>query len=697
MPFLSKASLLPTSKSQYAFAAGMGTLALILIFLNGATLTRQPTGDVVARISKRVVNLVSPAPNLIREATLEARELFLQRQEAYQNAKRNDTPTIITMQGRGLDETNVQDTWRMRGMGYAFARHGVIFAALLPETPLSPGWNAVRIFNTFEATKVDCDKWTIFVRVNGPEIFAGSALPVASQIYPGQSCHWEFPFNLQVPGEYEVDARLLNYNGNAPPQGDGVRELCEAQQNFDIPLDNHPYSTGFLGFKFYRPLESCCEICSREPLCKYWVSPALSLTPGSAVWAGCELFFDSPVDSLDRARLTRRLRQRHLLNVHIPANESKLHPHFRSIKNMTGIAYQDGLPKVFHGKPHPIETSYFLGCGWSFWHTQSYPCLNSSLDDAVPVFPSSQFALATATRPTKKEVLKRMCVLPDEYPRGRFSTMTESGRWVRYPWPNETECPHEMQSESSNEMFEITQFDADHPTCWYRDDLSTIGKSCTEYCAHEYHVPWLSSIKMEKQHYSLWENYNCDYLELTNNQLQQCVDGRKIKAFQVQGASISRFMNAFLTIRLKNISLYVPSENEAAPDDNRTQPLTVTLSTFYVPHLLWHLTTSQQREHLEAARLVGENEESYFLTGYYYTSEREPWVTVDHADWLAKAMQEILVPKGWRMINGFDISAAFTYEVATQGDGLHMIGGPAKMVITKLFHYLCKDYMGQER
>jgi len=42
-------------------------------------------------------------------------------------------------------------------------------------------------------------------------------------------------------------------------------------------------------------------------------------------------------------------------------------------------------------------------------------------------------------------------------------------------------------------------------------------------------------------------------------------------------------------------------------------------------------------------------------------------------------------------INAFDMSAAFAFDVTTQDDGMHAIGLPMKMAITKLFHHMCKD------
>jgi hypothetical protein len=37
------------------------------------------------------------------------------------------------------------------------------------------------------------------------------------------------------------------------------------------------------------------------------------------------------------------------------------------------------------------------------------------------------------------------------------------------------------------------------------------------------------------------------------------------------------------------------------------------------------------------------------------------------------------------------------YDVATQFDGMHLIGPPMKLIITKFFHYLCKDHVEGSR
>jgi hypothetical protein len=45
----------------------------------------------------------------------------------------------------------------------------------------------------------------------------------------------------------------------------------------------------------------------------------------------------------------------------------------------------------------------------------------------------------------------------------------------------------------------------------------------------------------------------------------------------------------------------------------------------------------------------------------------------------------------------YDLTAALSYDTATQADGMHIIGPPMKMAITKLFHHLCGDFVEGSR
>jgi hypothetical protein len=56
----------------------------------------------------------------------------------------------------------------------------------------------------------NASKLELWVRIAGPEIFAGSAIPSSKQ-----SCEWSFPFHLERIGEYIVESKILLYNGRA--------------------------------------------------------------------------------------------------------------------------------------------------------------------------------------------------------------------------------------------------------------------------------------------------------------------------------------------------------------------------------------------------------------------------------------------------------------------------------------------------
>lgn len=101
---------------------------------------------------------------------------------------------------------------------------------------------------------------------------------------------------------------------------------------------------------------------------------------------------------------------------------------------------------------------------------------------------------------------------------------------------------------------------------------------------------------------------------------------------------------------------------------NETSNLIVTLDTLAMPHLLWGKSVD---EHLLALRNFPDvptdiEIESYFVSGFYYTSEREPHVTVDRSLQYSKLAYDILTPKGYKMINAFDVTAAFAYDTDGQ-------------------------------
>jgi hypothetical protein len=81
--------------------------------------------------------------------------------------------------------------------------------------------------------------------------------------------------------------------------------------------------------------------------------------------------------------------------------------------------------------------------------------------------------------------------------------------------------------------------------------------------------------------------------------------------------------------------------------------------------------------------------ESYWVNSLYVSSEREHEARGPIQIVKSQIAQDTLGWRGYSMLNLYDMTAAFTFDTATQMDGMHIIGPPMKMLITKLFHYMC--------
>ena len=94
--------------------------------------------------------------------------------------------------------------------------------------------------------------------------------------------------------------------------------------------------------------------------------------------------------------------------------------------------------------------------------------------------------------------------------------------------------------------------------------------------------------------------------------------------------------------------------------------------------------------------MTGGGDELYWITGFYYTSERELHVVVDRSLQFSRLAWDVLTPKGYRMINALDVTAAFAFDTEGQADGLHIGGPPAKAIVTKFLHHLCHEVLPPE-
>eukprot|EP00978_Attheya_sp_CCMP212_P039316 scaffold203359_cov35-Attheya_sp.AAC.1 len=572
-----------------------------------------------------------------------------------------------------FENVGMGHNWRSRGLGYLYIQHKVILVATLPD-PEHPavGQNTILIHNVHPESELrnDCNLFTIWVRVRGPEIMAGSAQAVEAM--NEQSCYWIFNFELQVDGEYGVDAKGLIWNG-AVEHTDKMK--CNVKEG-KLPADKlkkYPIHAGFQAFKLYWPEIACCEICSRlRPHCKYWASPPLKMKNPGFVHNGCELLFSSdvPTEVIPRSCIFGDI------------NTTLSHYNTAGHRNRNLKKEEEEEVVYTHGRPHNAPLSYFIGCGWSNWFTLDFPCLSAAKDDQVFMTQNTFYF----HRPKSDTIVSQasaapslpLCTLENE----RFDQ--SDGRWVREAWPNSETCPAPIYTPSNN-LFHIINHDGAHPHCWHRDDFTRIGKECMEVNCDliREDSKWISPLRAnETKWMGVWRQRTCDYYEYTDTELQQCFNERKVSEIKVEGLSIAEFLNEYLERRLQNLTLF--------NDDTSTDSISVILNTFALVHHSW-IDDKVVLEKLSAADDVDSRQEHFWVSGFYISSERDTYANSDRMNDINHMAYERLTPKGYKMLNLYDLSGAFSYDTSTQFDGLHIIGPPMKMVMTKLFHFLCKD------
>jgi hypothetical protein len=345
---------------------------------------------------------------------------------------------------------------------------------------------------------------------------------------------------------------------------------------------------------------------------------------------------------------------------------------------LNGTLIHDGpnrrlqVESMYGHAPEGLAPQHFLGCGWSFWHTLDFPCLSGEKDDQVFMLNDTFEVLGTAPLDsTSLPLCEPSIELMD----------VSNGRWVQEPFDS---CPLPYESDANfSDHYPVHKYDGRYPRCWHRDDISVIGNYCIEMNCRfiDDSRIWNSRARVSNWN-GVWRERSCDYLEFTDDQLQQCITSKKITAVHVEGMSIAGFLSVLINQRLSTLTLY-----PASPDEDTSVVHVSTLG------LLHHSdnTDAQFREYLSSEPNATKQNPYYYMSAYYTSSEREPYATLERVRTLSRIMDEVLPKKGYVPMNAFDPSAAWTFDTATQRDGMHVTGPPQRAVVTKFFHYLCKD------
>eukprot|EP00804_Cyclotella_cryptica_P026256 CCRYP_019842-RA/>CCRYP_019842-RA protein AED:0.04 eAED:0.04 QI:241/1/1/1/0.75/0.6/5/196/808 len=615
-----------------------------------------------------------------------------------------------------------------RGNGWIYDRLGMVLTSFaIVGAKDSAGVSSVFIVDTLG--KISCgvhgndnddENWmerypplTMWVRVNGPEIFAGTAMPhrwkptsAMSSSATTTRCAWKYDFVPQMVGEYTFHVKLLTFHGLADfdpakcqeekitrnavfdVQDQSELEVVE-EMNYRVVQElaeegNFSHHRGISGFKFYAANGACCEACTRARGCKMWS------IPGARHFDECELYFPTIADDtdfLDRHNGHYLGRGRTYSYRSQDPKEFEIPTHVRGMmrrRRKLATAYNT-IGKIWPIKDRPAKgvsrnepTAFFLGCGWSSMMSFETPC-HYPTDDLV--FGSGSKVTVEYVSGNTLDKVPRQCTLEDE------KLDVSNGHWVRYPYPNVTECGELIQDDVTGAWRDFrAKYDGDRPQCWWREDVTKITTICGEAgCGDLFSHRWVSDIRKESAWFGKWELKGCMFRDMGDNEIQQCIDAKNITAITTDGASIKAVLDGYLAQKLQNINM---TNATSVGDEGRT----ISLSTLKMPHLLWAYPLDEHRKKLETEfpDVTDNKNEYYFMTGFYYSSEREPHVQVDRSLQFSQMAYDILSKKGYKMLNAFDVTAAFAYDTDGQGDGLHITGPPIKTVIMKFFHHLCQ-------
>lgn len=244
---------------------------------------------------------------------------------------------------------------------------------------------------------------TMWVRANGPEIFAGTAVPhvfvpsgSSSSPNDRSRCAWRYEFQTQKAGVYSIYVKVLTFNGFADPHedlckvrtiewqkttGNNLTDDTQMQQAISRDLaqkGNFAHHRGIMAFKNYDKIPTCCEACTRARGCKMWS------IPGEI--DECELYFDKIEDDVDfwdddkGIHLGREsnysyasqnvsdfpvVRRRRILSLALnDKNVQRKLAMKRDEVNLFPKWPGFGVPDSY-GYPRDEPSADFIGCGWS--------------------------------------------------------------------------------------------------------------------------------------------------------------------------------------------------------------------------------------------------------------------------------------------------------------------------------------------
>ena len=558
---------------------------------------------------------------------------------------------VISDKIRNAALAKLQSYEPTRGVRYLYEQYGLLLLVNVYQNSKQKGKVVIEIRNANnedheELEDIDCKslKLSLWVRLAGPEIISG----LASY---DSDCTWRYetPEPVTRSGNYEIFVKTLSI------LDDGVdnfyRPHCQEKGGGWIWNEETSVPIGNFTIRAYGGPAVCCEVCTRMnnrtpndisgPKCNYW-------TYRDKEQPQC-LFYES-------------------VGEQIKSNYSGW---------KSGTSIQKNLPEY--------QPLIFLGCGWAAGNQND--CRDNGRDD-IPYLITSNITIrddGTNTIQQRKESeTSQLLPVCD-------STTLEGvnyGRWVQSsPTMNCT-----MVVETPQVYFPgFVHLSYQPEECWIHDRL--IGNKCEKGCGRN-PIPnlWKSPLQEPSDMFKyVWKPYRCHLPLYTDEMLTQCIKSKGLEQPKVIGDSVMKFFSYYIDHRFDKLYKDYSTGTAIAKQWN------VTTSNFQMLHRLWWDSNEvmNQTVHKWESKLFPPGIDStkdtkgIYLHGPFLTSEREIHVTPGRMDQLGKIWSPVIAKHGVLQIDWRNVSMALSHEMATQYDGLHVVGSPMKMLFHMVAHHIC--------
>ncbi|GMH90493.1 hypothetical protein TrST_g8988 [Triparma strigata] len=521
-----------------------------------------------------------------------------------------------------------------RGVNYIYNKHG----HLLYVPPYVPDSNTIIVSSASNSTSdstSDCPNLTLWVRLHGPELITGLATPNQANLATS-TCSWSFTFPPPSPGNYTLAVKLQSLNS---PSLDINRSLCSKKVN--LRYMGTAIKTISSPGTFYSSWEGCCDICTRMPRCNYWTSR-------------------------DGFKAENR-NPRCLFYEEIEGEEE-----------VTGL---EGKSKVWSGVRRTEASSVHLGCGWDYEkETEELWCKSNGEDDMpYNLSPTIQFPEPPIQSPN-------ISVLPTCSPSDPRVTY---GRWYKTPRASASSDCSPFAVEAPEKGFYRTVHKAtENEECWIHDSPKQLGKMCNSPRGCTRSVmsnTWISDVALDDFEY-VWKPYGCDLKLYVDEEIKKCWEEKNFGEIEVKGDSVTEFFNYYVQNRFKKLDLKIGRRK-------------ITVTNLKLTHLIWHDSFSEFKEKIfddnlnkgqPHSRLKLENDEiKIWLLGPHIISERESGCTSERMNKFGHMLRPEISERGWKEVDWRNISMGLSHEMATQMDGLHVVGPAMKVAFHLVVHAVC--------